>query len=59
MCVLLYRTLIGLVCRYGPCWLGALAQLDPVCSKLTDETHARLALQFANCLLAQVLHYLV
>jgi len=39
--------------RYGPCWLSALSMLSTTCNQLTDETQARLALQFANCFLAQ------
>jgi len=39
--------------KYGPCWLAALSQLQTTCSHLSDQTQARLALQFANCFLAQ------
>ena len=39
--------------RYGECWAGALARLEVVCQDLQEETHSRLALQFANCQLAQ------
>ena len=39
--------------RYGACWSSALARLEAVCQQLEEETHSRLALQFANCQLAQ------
>ena len=39
--------------RYGECWASALARLETVCQDLQEETHSRLALQFANCQLAQ------
>jgi len=39
--------------RYGPCWMSALSLLSTTCSQLTDDTQARLALQFANCFLVQ------
>jgi len=39
--------------RYGPCWLGAMTRLPSTCDDLTEDSHARLALQFTNCLLAQ------
>ena len=39
--------------RYGACWLSALRQLETRCDHLTEESHSRLALQFANCQLAQ------
>eukprot|EP00092_Neocalanus_flemingeri_P104956 GFUD01134475.1.p1 GENE.GFUD01134475.1~~GFUD01134475.1.p1 ORF type:complete len:549 (+),score=210.84 GFUD01134475.1:102-1748(+) len=39
--------------RYGPCWVSALSHLQSTCSHLSDTTQARLALQFANCFLAQ------
>ena len=39
--------------RYGECWAAALASLQSVCQELEEETHSRLALQFANCQLAQ------
>eukprot|EP00092_Neocalanus_flemingeri_P040439 GFUD01044040.1.p1 GENE.GFUD01044040.1~~GFUD01044040.1.p1 ORF type:complete len:549 (+),score=224.27 GFUD01044040.1:102-1748(+) len=39
--------------RYGPCWVSALSHLQSTCGQLSDSTQARLALQFANCFLAQ------
>ena len=39
--------------RYGDCWARALAALETVCQELQEENHSRLALQFANCQLAQ------
>ena len=39
--------------KYGPCWLSALSVLSTTCTQLTDETQARMALQFANCFLSQ------
>ena len=39
--------------RYGECWAAALSRLETVCQDLQEETHSRLALQFANCQLAQ------
>ena len=39
--------------RYGECWSSSLAQLETVCQALDQDTHSRLALQFANCQLAQ------
>ena len=39
--------------KYGPCWLSSLSTLSTTCDQLTDETQARLALQFTNCFLAQ------
>ena len=39
--------------RYGDCWARALAALETVCQELEEESHSRLALQFANCQLAQ------
>jgi len=39
--------------KYGSCWMKALSQLQSTCDQLSDGSHSRLALQFANCLLAQ------
>ena len=39
--------------RYGECWSSSLALLETVCQALDQENHSRLALQFANCQLAQ------
>jgi len=39
--------------RYGECWSSALSALQPVCQSLDQSSHSRLALQFANCQLAQ------
>jgi len=39
--------------KYGSCWLSALSQLSSTCSQLSEDTQARLALQFTNCFLVQ------
>ena len=39
--------------KYGSCWLSALSQLSSTCSQLSEDTQARLALQFTNCFLGQ------
>jgi len=39
--------------RYGSCWMTALSQLSPTCSQLSEDSQARLALQFTNCFLDQ------
>ncbi|XP_025025318.1 uncharacterized protein LOC103048400 isoform X1 [Python bivittatus] len=35
--------------RYGPCWMGALGQLDGGCRELNEEQQSRIALAFAHC----------
>ena len=39
--------------RYGPCWTDSLQDLEQGCKRLNDERQSRLALNFANCFLAQ------
>jgi len=39
--------------KYGPCWLSSLSRLSSTCTHLSEETQARLALQFTNCFLIQ------
>merc|ERR1719427_992033 len=39
--------------KFGPGWMSALSQLQPTCTHLSEETQARLALQFTNCFLIQ------
>ncbi len=39
--------------KFGQCWTSALKHLESGCRQFTDEIQSRLALQFANCFLAQ------
>ena len=39
--------------RYGACWTDSLRDLEQGCKQLNDELQSRLALNFANCFLAQ------
>ena len=39
--------------KYGPCWLSSMSMLSSTCTHLSEETQARLALQFTNCFLIQ------
>ena len=39
--------------RFGDCWKQSLLVLENGCKELTDDRQSRMALQFANCFLAQ------
>ena len=39
--------------KYGQCWTNSLNHLEHGCKNLNDELQSRLALNFANCFLAQ------
>ena len=40
--------------KYGTCWTNAIQSLHVGCSRLNDESQARMGLSFANCFLEKV-----